>query len=328
MAELFSVSLGENAWARMAPDEREEVANGVFKTRIKTWRSSVLPKMAPIATLREVAISEIERAFVDQPRTPRDRCRELARKRAPDFRKAVERLRLSPLFDGGLAKEHVVALDGRPFSQEEGEPILSAPQQAEEKYRDVVLYFVFNDKSKQGATKKRVFSIPAVNKTLVPTRKSGRKAGLKDNMGNAYAGGVEVKAVLLNAYAALQGGQGLSEEQLFKMLAEIGTTTTCSTASITGGGRREGGLLVLSKPGTFFVRCCYVDEQRTEVETVFDDHNLCRGRGSLELSIQRHDDVLRRVYVEPLRILFFGKILLRACFTRTNRHTGLQYNPS
>eukprot|EP00752_Nemacystus_decipiens_P011825 g10492.t1 len=156
MAELFSVALGEDAWARMALDEREEVANGM--------------------------------------------------KRAPEVEKEVEALRRTPLFDNGIAKDQVVALDGRPVSQKEGEEILRAPQDVEQKYHDVVLHKI--DKSKHGVTKKRVFTIPPKNKSLMPTRRKGRSSALKDNIGNAYAGGVEVKAALLNAFAALQGAQG------------------------------------------------------------------------------------------------------------------------
>ena len=235
MAELFSVALGEDAWARMALDEREEVANGVFKNLLKRFRSSVLHKMAPIAQLREGGISEFERAFKKRPRTLRDRCRELSRKRAPEVEKAVEALRRTPLFDNGIAKDQVVALDGRPVSQKEGEEILRAPQDAEQKYHDVVLHKIFHDKSKHGVTKKRVFTIPPKNKSLMPTQRKGRSSALKDNIGNAYAGGVEVKAVLLNAFAALQGAQGLSEELLFEMRSEIGTTTPYSMANATGG---------------------------------------------------------------------------------------------
>lgn len=64
-------------------------------------------------------------------------------------------------------------------------------------------------------------------------------SALKDNLGNPYSGGKETKAVLLNAMAAMQGGQVLSEDQLFEMQSEMETTTPYSMANITGG--EQGG---------------------------------------------------------------------------------------
>lgn len=161
MAELFSVSLIKDACARLGLDERQEVANRMYKTLTKRISPSFIHKLAPTAQLREIAEFEFGREFLEGPRTERDRCRELALLRAPAVKKAVQCLRASPLFEGDLGKGKVMALDGRVFPEAKWQEILGAPATALEKMRDFILYFVKKDKTKKGATKKKIFSIPA-----------------------------------------------------------------------------------------------------------------------------------------------------------------------
>ncbi|CAN0546305.1 unnamed protein product, partial [Ectocarpus sp. 12 AP-2014] len=186
MAELFSVSLSKDACARLGLDERQEVANRMYKTLTKRILPSFIHKLAPTAQLQEIAEFEFGREFLEGPRTERDRCRELALLRTPAVKKAVQCLRASPLFEGDLGKGKVVALDGRVFPEAKWQEILGAPATALEKMRDFILYFVKKDKTKKGATKKKIFSIPALNTENKSTRSKGRSSKLKDTVGNAY----------------------------------------------------------------------------------------------------------------------------------------------
>ncbi|CAM9775397.1 unnamed protein product [Pylaiella littoralis] len=133
MSELFSVNLGKDAYARIGLDERQEVANRLFKTLTKRIISSSLEKMAPRAQLREEAILQYEEKFIERPATERDRCRELVGKREPAVETAISCLRKCPLFDGDAGKDKVVAWDGRVTTQASCAEILGAPDQALEK---------------------------------------------------------------------------------------------------------------------------------------------------------------------------------------------------
>lgn len=60
VAELFSINLANDAHAGLGLDDRQEVSNGLLKTITKTISSSALPKLAPVAQLREVAQFDCE----------------------------------------------------------------------------------------------------------------------------------------------------------------------------------------------------------------------------------------------------------------------------
>lgn len=113
MSELFSVQLGKDAYARIGMDERQEVANLLYKTLTKRIQASIMDSMAPTAQLRDVATLEFERHFIEGPRTERDRKRELARLRGPAVKKARECLRGCPAFKDGVGEKTVMSLDGR-----------------------------------------------------------------------------------------------------------------------------------------------------------------------------------------------------------------------
>ncbi|CAB1107685.1 unnamed protein product [Ectocarpus sp. CCAP 1310/34] len=183
IVKLFSVSLSKDACARLGLDERQGLTNRMYKTLTKRILPSFIHKLAPTAVLREIAEFEFRREFLEGPRTERDRCRELALLRAPA---------------GDLGKGKVVALDGRVFPEARWQEVLGAPATASEKMREFILYFVKKDKTKKGATKKKFFSIPALNTENKSTRSKGRSSKLKDTVGNAYAGGRAMKAMVLN----------------------------------------------------------------------------------------------------------------------------------
>ncbi|CAN0190770.1 unnamed protein product, partial [Ectocarpus sp. 4 AP-2014] len=237
MSELFSVSLSKDACTRLGLDERQEVANRLYMTLTKRILPSFIHKLAPTARLREIAEFELGREFLEGLRTERDRCRELAFLRAPAVKKAIQCLRDSPLFEGDLGKGKVVALDGRVFPEAKWQEILGAPATALEKMQDFVLYFVKKDKTKKGATKKKIFSIPALNTENKSTRSKGRSSKVRDTVGNAYAGGQEMKAVVLNIWDMIEGGGSLSEEQVVDMATRIGASTPFSMANATGGAK-------------------------------------------------------------------------------------------
>ncbi|CBJ28733.1 expressed unknown protein [Ectocarpus siliculosus] len=243
VSELFSVSLGPDTFARIGLDERQEVSNRLYKTLTKRILSSTIEKLAPIAQLREVAIFDFESHFIEKPRTERDRCRELAVKRAPAVRAAMDCLRESPAFEGGDGKDKVVALDGRVFPPVKWQEILDSSAKARAKLRECILYYVFKKKKLngaklKGATKKKVFSIPARNSINKATKSQGRSSALNDSVGNAYAGGQEWKALTLNMFdAAREGGGVVTQDQMLEMVASIGAATPYSMANATGGAK-------------------------------------------------------------------------------------------
>ncbi|CAN0376216.1 unnamed protein product, partial [Laminaria digitata] len=233
VAELFSVYLGFDAHARLGLDERQEVANRLFKTVTKKISSSVLPKLAPVAQLREVAHFEFDREFVVKSDSVRDRKRELVLKRRPAVRTAIECLRRSPAFtDAG--KLSVQALDGRRVSAVEREAILRAPALATAKFDDVVSNVVLGDKSKKGATKKKIESFKPANTTTKATKTKGRTSALKDNSSNAAAYGREMNTVLCNL---LESRGTLTPEEVQKMLSGVGAALPYVMASVGGGPR-------------------------------------------------------------------------------------------
>ncbi|CAM9428872.1 unnamed protein product, partial [Pylaiella littoralis] len=237
MSELFSVNLGKDAYARIGLDERQEVANRLFKTLTKRILSSSLEKMAPRAQLREEAILQYEEKFIERPATERDRCRELVGKREPVVETAISCLRKCPLFDGDAGKDKVVALDGRVITQPSCAEILGAPDQALEKMRDVAAFRVLNDKTKKGATRQKVYYIPSKNITTKATNKTGRASALKDSVANARMGGGDFKPFLLNVWDLVSATGSLEPGQVLGMMSAIGTTTPYCMANASGGAK-------------------------------------------------------------------------------------------
>ncbi|CAM9957843.1 unnamed protein product, partial [Pylaiella littoralis] len=237
MSELFSVNLGKDAYARIGLDERQGSCYRLFKTLTKRILSSSLEKMAPRVQLREEAILQYEEKFIERPATERDRCRELVGKREPAVETAISCLRKCPLFDGDAGKDKVVALDGRVIAQAGCAEILGAPDQALEKMRDVAAFRVLNDKTKKGATRQKVYSIPSKNITTKATNKTGRASALKDSVANARMGGGEFKSFLLNVWDLVSATGSLEPGQVLGMMSAIGTTTPYCMANASGGAK-------------------------------------------------------------------------------------------
>ncbi|CAB1098858.1 unnamed protein product [Ectocarpus sp. CCAP 1310/34] len=197
IAELFSVSLSKDACARLGLDERQEVANRMYKTLTKWILPSFIHKLAPTAVLREIVEFEFEREFLEGPR------RGLGRE-------GVSR--------GKVARDS--RCPGNGVREDSG-----------------VLFSVKKDKTKKRTTKKKLFSIPAFNTENKSTRSKGRSSKLKDTVGNACAGGQEMKAVVLNIWDMVEGGGSLSEEQVVGMVTRVGASTPFSMANATGGAK-------------------------------------------------------------------------------------------
>ncbi|CAB1101190.1 unnamed protein product [Ectocarpus sp. CCAP 1310/34] len=219
VSELSSVSLGPDTIARIGSDERQEVANRLYKTLTKRVLSSTIEKLAPIAQLRQVAMLDFESHFVEKPRTERDRCRELSVKRAPAVRAAIDCSRESSAFKGDDGIIKVVALDGRVFPPVKWQEILNSGDKAAAQLRECVLYYVFKKKDLKGATKKKIFSIPARNSTNKATKNHGRSSARKDTVGNAHAG----------------SGGVVTQYEMLEMVRSIGAATPNSMANATGG---------------------------------------------------------------------------------------------
>lgn len=239
MSELFSVNLGHDAFARLGLDERQEVANRFYKTLMRKIVASFIDKLAAIAQLREEAKIDFEREFLEQPRTNRDRCREIAGMRAPAIKEAITAVRNSPAFTAE-GSQTVKALDGRACDKKMAEAVLGAPEEAKPAMCDVVAFYVCKNKKKKRATKTKVPSIPPKNTDAKATKSKGRTSALKDSIGNAYAGGLELKALVLNTLDAVEKEGMLTSEALAKMVASLGTTTPYCMANATGGESNTG----------------------------------------------------------------------------------------
>eukprot|EP00752_Nemacystus_decipiens_P016789 g15026.t1 len=237
VGELFSVSLSNDAFSRLGLDERQEVANRFFKTLLKRVVGSYIDKLGPIAQLREVAELEFEREFIEAS-PERNRAREVALKRAPEVEAAIGVLRECPLFDGDEDHDTLRALDGRVAPMKTAEEILSAPAQARAKMESFLKYFV----RKPGAevvkpTKTKLVSFASKNPTNKATKSKGRTSALKDNIANAYAGGREFKALMLNVSDELLTGGGLSVDRYVEMMAAVGSTVPYVMANAEGGAK-------------------------------------------------------------------------------------------
>ncbi|CAM9522963.1 unnamed protein product [Pylaiella littoralis] len=66
--------------------------------------------------------------------------------------------------------------------------------------RSSCCYRILNDKTKKGATRQKVYSIPSKNTTTKATNKTGRTSALKDSVANVRMGGGEFKSFLLNVW--------------------------------------------------------------------------------------------------------------------------------
>ena len=155
-AELFSVGLRFDAQERIRLDERQKVANWLFKTVTKKISSSAPPKLAPVTQPREVAQFDFEQKFVVQPDPARDGCRELVLKRGTAIQTAIECLRGSPAFSEA-GKLCVQALGGRHVSEAIGEATLRGREDAIiAKFMEVVGHYVLRDKSKKGAARMKI----------------------------------------------------------------------------------------------------------------------------------------------------------------------------
>ncbi|CAB1117890.1 unnamed protein product [Ectocarpus sp. CCAP 1310/34] len=237
IAELFSVALGPDVFARIGLDERQEVANRFYKTMTKRIVSSFIEKLAPIAQLREEALIQFEREYIEQAQTARDRSREVASKRGPAVKKAREVLLKSPAFQGDEGVGKIMSLDGRVVTQKEEEELVSAPTKAVEKFQEVVAHCVLRDPKKKGTTKKNVFSIPPKNTTNQSTKSQGRKSGLKDNIANAFAGGREFKALFLNTMDAADEHGSVTPELLAELVSQVGAPRPYSMLNSKGGAK-------------------------------------------------------------------------------------------
>lgn len=78
VSEPSFVSLALDRFVQIGLDERQELANRLYKTLTKRTPPTTVEKLALAAQLHEKAQFDFELHFTDQPRTDRDRCRGLA----------------------------------------------------------------------------------------------------------------------------------------------------------------------------------------------------------------------------------------------------------
>ena len=238
MCELFSTSLGGDAFARVGLDERQEVANRAYKGTTKKITKEFVSKLAAIVGARETAVAKIEEIFLTGSSEERPEGygeKKLSKKRVPSVKKGVEVVTKCLAFrDEGC--EALRALDGRLVPATEGEEILGVPSRCDELWAEVIKKEVLKDTKAKGATKKKLKSIPPARTSSKPTKEEGRASALQRRVKDITAQSVEQHRAL-NLILSYAGS--LSPEAVLQTVLEIGVVVPQAVATEAGGTFRR-----------------------------------------------------------------------------------------
>ena len=230
---LFATSLGGDAYSLIGLDEKQEVANRLYKGAVMKITRPYVRKMAAIVSSREIALSEVQREFFVTG-SSRDPVTELMRKR----RKAVQAAR--PVLRGGNAfrvsgKSTLMALDGREASMGDAAEILQVPELCQNKFIDVVKSAVLRDKNAKGPTKKRFKFFPALRNSNTATKNDRGPSAAQKNLKNSGEAARELHATLRTL---VEDYGSASQEEVDRIMLTIGAVLPQALANVTGGERR------------------------------------------------------------------------------------------
>ncbi|CAM9678275.1 unnamed protein product, partial [Sphacelaria rigidula] len=233
--QLFSVTLRDNrSWARVGLDERQEMANRFFKKLVNKKIPTAVEKLAPIAECRDAAEQEVKKQLFFGEGAGRNPARELYLKREPHVTKAYHKLHGAPAFTPA-GKEVLHALDGRVVSGPQAAAVLSCCEVSQKKLQDNIACYVLGDKTKKGATKQKVYTIPSRNGAMKPTNPQGRSSALKSNTKNNTIYTQE----LLTALRGIVGAPNISQEEKERVLLKLGASVPFSLLNSKGGESRH-----------------------------------------------------------------------------------------
>lgn len=138
---------------------------------------------------------------------------------------------------GVIGRVHAVSVERSARARQPGGTDQAAsPHPAVSKMKGFVQYFM----RKPGAevvkpTKTKLSSFASKNPTNKATVRKGRTSALKDTIANAYAGGREFRALMLNVGDELFTGGGLSVDRYVEMMTTVGSTVPYVMANAEGG---------------------------------------------------------------------------------------------
>lgn len=217
MSEIFSTSLGGDAFSRVGLDERQDIANRGYKGAAKTIKKAFVAKLAAIVGVRERVMGRIEEDLFPGVNKA-DSVTEFVEKRQPTVAQAMKVVpdSLAVLVDG---RRNLAALDGRVLTEEEGEEILAVPRRCEETWANVITNSVLNDNTVKGAVKTRLKSTPPPARTSnKSTKQKGRSSALKKSVSSLNAQAVEQHRIF---NSLLGRGNLITTEELFRVVIHI-----------------------------------------------------------------------------------------------------------
>ena len=227
---LFATSLGGDAFSLVGLDERQEVANRLYKGAVMKVTRGYVPKLPAIVSEREAALTEVHRMFFDNVKN-RDPIQELVRKRCPAVETAREALECGYAF-AECGRSILMALDGRSATVKDAEEILKAPELCAEKLKDVIRSAVFQDKNSSGPTKKHF-------KSFLPRRTSNKpsiKIMAKDETRRQLKSTEDSAMEMLGALRTLAVGSGkVSGREVEQRMLSIGTAVPQALVHPNGG---------------------------------------------------------------------------------------------
>ncbi|CAN0031651.1 unnamed protein product, partial [Ascophyllum nodosum] len=230
LSYLFSTSLGGDAFARVGLDEKQEVANRLYKGAVMKITRAYVRKMAAIVEARELAMSTVQEEYFETGKS-RDPVAELVWKRREAVLAARPALRGESAFQA-IGKSTLMALDGREATIAEATDILGVPELCKDKFVDVVKSCALPDKSANGPTKKRMGFFPAARNSNTATKKERGSNTAQKSLRNQG----EVAKELHKALRTLVEDCGsATKEQVEQSVLGIGAVLPQALANVEGG---------------------------------------------------------------------------------------------
>ena len=194
LSYLFSTSLGGDAFARVGLDEKQEVANRLYKGAVMKITRSYVREMAAIVEAREKAVSAVQQEYFVTGKS-RDPVAELVWKRRNAVLAAKPTLRDGNAFQAA-GKSTLMVLDGREATIAKAAEMLRIPELYAEAFVDMVKSCVLGDKSANGSTEKRMKFFPAVRNSSTATKKKRGATAAQRNLNNSGEAASELHKAL------------------------------------------------------------------------------------------------------------------------------------
>ena len=143
LSYIFSTSLGGDAFSRFGLDEKQEVANKLYKGAVMKITRTYVRKMAAIVEMRKKAVSAVQKEFFVTGMS-RDLVAELLEKRHKAMLAEKPALQDGNTFQA-TGKSTIMALDGREATLAEAAEILRVSELCAETFVGAVKSCVLRD---------------------------------------------------------------------------------------------------------------------------------------------------------------------------------------